>query len=112
MKLNEAIKTVDGVIPHPSNKMVDLEHTNIAIAWQEIKVSLRKAEQLKTVCEILAEFFDVPCNYSFGGESIDGYMFDNSGGWCEENCGNENYPACWEKFFELKMEERRKSENG
>ena len=43
MTLQEAIKTLDEVIPHPNNKMVDLEHLPIAIAWQTIKENIKKA---------------------------------------------------------------------
>lgn len=37
MKLNDAIKTLDDVIPAPDNKMVDGDHKGIAIAWKEIR---------------------------------------------------------------------------
>lgn len=37
MKLNDAIKTLDDVIPAPDNKMVDGDHKEIAIAWKEIR---------------------------------------------------------------------------
>ena len=37
MKMQDAVKTLDEVIPPPDNKMVDLEHLNIAIAWKEIR---------------------------------------------------------------------------
>lgn len=40
MDLNEAIKTLDGVIPPPRDKMVDLEHTPIAVAWDTVKKAL------------------------------------------------------------------------
>lgn len=40
MTLKEAVDTLDGVIPAPDNKMVDLDHLSIAIAWQCIKAAL------------------------------------------------------------------------
>ena len=40
MKLNDAIKTLDDVIPAPDNKMVDGDHKEIAIAWKEIREHL------------------------------------------------------------------------
>ena len=40
MKIQEAIKTLDEVIPSPDNKMVDGEHLKIAIAWKTIRNTL------------------------------------------------------------------------
>ncbi len=40
MELKKAIEILDGCIPHPSNKMVDSEHLDIAIAWSVIKAEL------------------------------------------------------------------------
>ena len=40
MTLREAIDTLDSVIPHPQNRMVDHEHLPIALAWQEVKAVL------------------------------------------------------------------------
>lgn len=40
MTLQEAINTLDSVIPHPQNKMVDHEHFPIAAAWQECRKTL------------------------------------------------------------------------
>ena len=37
MKMQDAVKTLDEVIPPPDNNMVDLAHLNIAIAWKEIR---------------------------------------------------------------------------
>jgi len=38
--LKQAVATLDGVIPAPDNKMVDLAHLPIAVAWQECKKAL------------------------------------------------------------------------
>ena len=40
MTLQEAKNTLDSVMPAPGNKMVDSEHLQIAVAWQEIKKTL------------------------------------------------------------------------
>lgn len=40
MTLKEAVDTLDGVIPPKDNKMVDLAHLPIAVAWQECKKAL------------------------------------------------------------------------
>lgn len=40
MMLQEAKNTLDNVIPAPGNRMVDGEHLQIAVAWQEIKCAL------------------------------------------------------------------------
>ena len=37
MTIEEAIKKLDENIPEPNNKMVDLEHLPIAIAWKTVK---------------------------------------------------------------------------
>lgn len=39
-KVQKAINTLDEVIPHPDNKMVDWKHLGIARAWQTIKETL------------------------------------------------------------------------
>jgi len=66
------------------------------------------AEKLKAVYEILGDFFESPCNYGFVGESIDEYMMDHAELWCEDNCGRVADAACWQKFLELKIEERKR----
>ena len=45
MKLEEAIKTLNDVIPPPNNPMVDLDHLAIAIAWETIKQNLKEKKQ-------------------------------------------------------------------
>ena len=42
MNIVEAIKTLDEVIPDPNNRMVDLNHLPIAIAWKTVKEELQK----------------------------------------------------------------------
>lgn len=42
MKLNEAIETLDAVIPPPDHPTVDLDHLQIAQAWQTVKEALRE----------------------------------------------------------------------
>lgn len=101
MKLSEAIKTLDAVIPPPHDKMVDKEHMNITIAWREIKAILSVHENM---LDIIAELFDEPCNWG----NYDEYMSLNAGEWCEETCGNsqEQGAACWKKFLTLKIAEK------
>lgn len=52
MTIEEAIKTLDGVIPSPQNKMVDLEHLPIAQAWETVKKELQRYQELGTVEEL------------------------------------------------------------
>lgn len=40
MKLNEAIETLDAVIPPPNHSTVDLAHLQIAQAWQTVKETI------------------------------------------------------------------------
>lgn len=42
MKIGKAIQTLDEVIPDSDNKMVDLDHLPIAIAWKTVKDELQK----------------------------------------------------------------------
>ena len=58
MTLNEAIKTLDEVIPPPQNKMVDMAHLNIAIAWQTIKAELEKPCIEAADYEPITHFFE------------------------------------------------------
>lgn len=43
MSLRKAILTLDEVIPEPSDRMVDREHLDIALAWDAVKQELREA---------------------------------------------------------------------
>lgn len=45
--LKQAVMTLDGVIPPPDNKMVDVYHMPIAVAWQECKKALTSYEDMK-----------------------------------------------------------------
>ena len=45
MDLKKAVKILDGCIPHPSDKMVDREHIDIAIAWYVIKEELESRHE-------------------------------------------------------------------
>lgn len=45
--LKQAVATLDGVIPPPDNKMVDVYHMPIAVAWQECKKALATYEDMK-----------------------------------------------------------------
>lgn len=40
MTTKESIKILNEVIPPPGNKMVDMEHSRIAVAWETIKEAL------------------------------------------------------------------------
>ena len=112
MNLNEAIKILDGAIPPPENKMVDLERLDIAIAWREVKAGLgAQNDKLRAIHLWLTYAFEMPCAYSFGGEEVKDYVDARAPGWCEENCDNENVAACWEKFFDLKFEEKEHKDN-
>lgn len=73
MTIQDAIITLDEVIPSPDNKMVDGEHKEIAIAWKTIRDTLL-LQQRKTTGRLTArteeglpyfpECFKDPC---FGG---------------------------------------------
>lgn len=45
--LKQAVATLDGVIPPPDNKMVDVYHMPIAIAWQECKKALASYDDMR-----------------------------------------------------------------
>lgn len=63
MELKKAIEILDGCIPHPSNKMVDREHLDIAIAWSVIKAELVKKPEEPEGCDFCS-------NYDFGRVGI------------------------------------------
>lgn len=42
MELKDAIKVLDDVIPPPRHPTVDLEHSQIAYAWQRVKEELKE----------------------------------------------------------------------
>ena len=57
MKLEEAIKILDEVIPHPLNKMVDGEHLAIAVAWLRVKEELERPNIEAADYEPITRFF-------------------------------------------------------
>lgn len=56
MTIQEAKNTLDSVIPTPDNKMVDGEHLQIAVAWQEIKKTLANLEAIKDGHDTIMEW--------------------------------------------------------
>lgn len=56
------------------------------------------------ICKELALMFTTPCNFS----PMDEEMVERYGDeWCENNCFPENYPKCWELYFEMMAERQR-----
>lgn len=53
-------------------------------------------------CQIIAEAFGTPCDYS----PMDEYMNEKGGEWCEKNCGRVGDEQCWRRYIKLKLEER------
>lgn len=47
MTNEEAIKTLDEVIPPPNHHTVDYEHLSIAIAWATIKQTLADVQEMR-----------------------------------------------------------------
>lgn len=54
-KVQEAIKTLDEVIPAPCDKMVDAEHLKIALAWRTVKECAAEAPGWISVTEAIPE---------------------------------------------------------
>ena len=52
---------------------------------------------LERACEMLAEFFDAPCNYTFSNIDVTDVI---PAEWCEENCDNGDW-KCWRKLYEV-----------
>ena len=52
------------------------------------------------ICEVLAELFDSPCNYS----PIDEQMFKDN--YCESHCGKVENKDCWKRYFEKMWADR------
>lgn len=54
----------------------------------------------------LAEWFEIPCNWEFDGLGDMGlFMRDHCGEWCGDNCGKNDFAACWRKLFEVMANE-------
>ena len=58
------------------------------------------------VCEVLAELFGHPCNFSPPQEEL--HRTDVGIEWCEKNCNKVSVAMCWEHYFRLKFAERSK----
>ena len=56
---------------------------------------------IEFICELLAEWFDSPCNYS----PMDEQMFKDS--YCESHCGKVTDAECWKRYFEKKWADRK-----
>lgn len=51
------------------------------------------------ICNILAELFDYPCNFSPCDEEL--FEADDYA-WYEEHCGKAEAADCWYRYFEIK----------
>lgn len=58
------------------------------------------------ICEVIAELFDSPCNYS----PIDEQMFADK--YCESHCGKITDKECWEQYFEKRRADRKTEPSG
>ena len=76
MKLKKAIQILDSSIPAPDNKMVDMAHKEIAIAWGKIKHHLEPQK----VTDIHVDEYYCP---SCGAENI-----CDQGKVCHKFCPN------------------------
>ena len=56
MTLQEAKNTLDSVIPALGNRMIDGEHLQIAVAWQEVKRTLAELETAKDAHDTIMEW--------------------------------------------------------
>lgn len=55
--------------------------------------------EVEFICDILAELFDYPYNFSPCDEEL--FEGDNCT-WCEEHCGKAEAADCWYRYFEIK----------
>lgn len=58
----------------------------------------------KDICEIIAELFGSPCDYS----PMDEVMLENE--QCEKVCGYDENANCWYRYFQYEI--KRRKENG
>ena len=49
--------------------------------------------KLEIVCEVLAELFDNPCNFSPSEEEV--HKTEAGVEWCEKHCGKATAPEYW-----------------
>jgi hypothetical protein len=62
MELKKAMQILDGYIPHPDSQMVDMQHLNIAIAWQTIKAAITQGcDYCKWRNTDSYKFYTFPC---------------------------------------------------
>lgn len=104
----EALVLIDAIFPRdPKSDFSQGVAVGVALA----KIAVEKAEpkeerMLESVCRLIAEAFDEPCNYTFGDISIDEYMLTkNETDWCENHCGTGTKDAaiCWKQMFKLML---------
>ena len=71
---------------------------------QQIGQASQETEPLALVFDFIADLFGEPCNWGGAGmeQSIDEYMYDNAGDWCDKHCCEIPAAECWRKFFEVK----------
>lgn len=59
----------------------------------------------KEICEIIAELFGSPCDYS----PMDEVMLKNE--QCEKVCGYDKNANCWYRYFQYESQRRNKNGN-
>lgn len=52
--------------------------------------------------EVLAEYFNTPCDYGNEDEYI-----QSKSNWCDRFCGIVSYADCWRHWLDLKVKERK-----
>jgi hypothetical protein len=55
-----------------------------------------------SICKVVADLFDVPCNYSPCEEEL--HDEDWKMEWCDEHCGKATAADCWMHYFQTRKE--------
>ena len=72
--------------------------TDASLNGRIVRGSRWEMPTVEFICRTLAEWFEEPCNYAFGGIEAKDRIDDDE--WCEEHCGNIAEWECWKKLFE------------
>lgn len=86
---------VKGLTPLDECRKIAAEYRQLAEWLEELRA---RRHYMEKICEVLAEQFDSPCNFS----PIDEYMLKN--GCCKDCCGGDILNAeCWSRYLQTKI---------
>ena len=92
----ERLANFEGIIPYMMMHSVTVQDTlHYAIEKLKVEDSLSADEIIKWLADNLGK----PCDYGFGGMSVDEYMYEHEPGYCDKHCGMCTDAECWRTFL-------------